>query len=174
MTRWLFLAALLIAFGFAGVYTYLGGFRAADVQQQTTAQPIFLAGRYFSGRVSNEQFGPMFRQAQQLHATGQLRGDLANIYYNDPAAAEDTVRAFVGLIVADTVSQQLPTEYRYRTFAAGQRVVQARIQASYLVAPDKLYSGVKTYAEQHQLKLAQVYLERFGADDQAEVLAVVK
>jgi hypothetical protein len=174
MTRWLFLAALLIAFGFAGVYAYLGGFRAADVTLETTAQPVYLAGRYFSGRVNSDQFGPLFRQAQQLHESGQLHGDLANIYYNDPAAAEDTVRAFVGLAVADTVSQQLPTGYRYRTFAAGQRVVHAQIQASYMVAPDKLYSGVKTYAEKQKLKLAQVYLERFGAEDRAEVIAALK
>ncbi|GAA3937367.1 hypothetical protein [Hymenobacter algoricola] len=174
MTRWLFIVALLIAFGFAGVYTYLGGFRTAAVTLETTTQPIFLAGRYFAGRVSSDQFGPLFRQAQQLHQSNQLRGDLANIYYNDPAAADDSVQAFVGLVVADTISQQLPTDYRYRVFAAGQRVVHARIQASYMVAPDKLYSGVKTFAEKQQLKLRHHYLERFGADDKAQVLAVVK
>ena len=174
MTRWLFLAALLIAFGFAGVYTYLGGFRAAAVTLETTPQPIFLAGRYFAGRVNSDQFGPLFRQAQQLQQSGQLRGDLANIYYDDPEAAEDSVRAFVGLVVPDTTSQQLPTDYRYRTFVAGQRVVHARIQASYLVAPDKLYSGLKAFAEKQKLKLGKVYLERFGADDRAEVLAVVQ
>ncbi|SHI42912.1 hypothetical protein SAMN02745146_0851 [Hymenobacter daecheongensis DSM 21074] len=174
MTRWIFLAALLIAFGFAGFYTYLGGFRAAAVTLETIPQPIFLAGRYFAGPVSSDEFGPLFRQAQQLRQSGQLRGDLANIYYNDPAAAKDTVKAFVGLVVADTTSQQLPANYHYRTFAAGQRVLHARIQASYMVAPDKLYSGVKNFAEKEQLKLRQVYLERFGDDDRAEVLAVVK
>jgi hypothetical protein len=174
MTRWLFLAALLIAFLIAGVYAYLGGFRTADVTLETTPQPILLAGRYFAGRVDSEQFGPLFRQAQQLHQSGQLHGDLANVYYDDPAAAQDTVRAFVGLAVADTVSQQLPTGYRYHTFGAGQRVVHARIQASYMVAPDKLYSGAKAFAERQKLQLGKVYLERFRADDQAEVLAVVK
>jgi len=174
MTRWIFIGALLIAFGFAGVLAYLGGFRSADVTLETTPQPIFLAGRYFAGRVSSAEFGPLFRQAQQLQQSGQLRGDLANIYYNDPAGAEDTVKAFVGLVVPDTTSQPLPTSYHYRTFAAGQRVLHARIQASYMVAPDKLYSGVKAFAGQQKLTLRQVYLERFGAADHAEVLAVVK
>ncbi|GAA4008760.1 hypothetical protein GCM10022408_21120 [Hymenobacter fastidiosus] len=174
MTRWIFIGSLLIAFGFAAVYTYLGGFRTADVTLETTTQPIFLAGRYFAGRVNSDGFGPLFRQAQQLQQTGQLRGDLANIYYNDPAGAEDSIRAFVGLVVADTTSQLLPTGYRYRTFSSGQRVAHARIQASYMVAPDKLYSGVKAFAEKQKLTLAHVYLERFGAADRAEVLAVVK
>jgi hypothetical protein len=174
MTRWLFLAALLVAVVFAGVYAYLGGFRAADVTLETTPRPVFLAGRYFAGRVDSEQFGPLFRQAQQLQQSGQLCGDLANIYYNDPAAAADTVRAFVGLAVADTVAQQLPAGYRYRTFGAGQRVVHARIQASYMVAPDKLYAGIKAFAEKQKLQLGKVYLERFGAADHAEVLAVLK
>jgi len=144
------------------------------VQLTITAQPIYLAGRYFEGKASSAEFGPLFRQAQQVRDNGQLHGALGNIYYSDPEASDDTVRAFVGLVVADTTSQKLPAGYRYRTFPAGQRVVQARLAASYMVAPDKLYSGVKNFMQEHKLASAKIYLERFPADAPAEVLAVVK
>ena len=144
------------------------------MQLITTAQPVYLAGRYFEGKASSDEFGPLFRQAQQVLNNGQLRGALGNIYYSDPEASDDTVRAFVGLVVADTTSQQLPPGYRYRTFPAGQRVVQARLNASYMVAPDKLYSGAKNFMQEQKLTSAKIYLEQFPADAPAEVMAVVK
>ncbi|UOR04792.1 hypothetical protein MUN82_17835 [Hymenobacter aerilatus] len=174
MTRWLFLGLLLVSLSVAVWYAYLGGFRNPYVQLTTTTQPIYLAGRYFEGKASSAEFGPLFRQAQQVLDNGQLRGSLGNIYYSDPEASDDTVRAFIGLVVADTVSQKLPADYRYRTFPAGQRVVQARIEASYMVAPDKLYSGVKNFMQKQKLTSAKTYLEQFPTDAPAEVLAVVK
>ncbi|MCR5888035.1 hypothetical protein LRS06_09665 [Hymenobacter sp. J193] len=174
MTRWLFLLFLGVAAVAAGIYAYLGGFRTPKVTLITTSQPIYLAGRYFQGRADSKEFGPLFRQAQQLQESGQLRGDLGNVYYNDPEAAGDTVKAFVGLIVADTTTQTLPSGYRYSTFNGGQRVVRARVEASYMVAPDRLYSGIKHFAEAQKIKLGKVYVERFPAQGPVEVLALVK
>ncbi|QIX61485.1 hypothetical protein FY528_07390 [Hymenobacter lutimineralis] len=174
MNRWFLLLSLAVIATVAGIYAYLGGFTTAEVELLTTKEPIFLAGRYFQGRADSKDFGPLFRQAHQLQESGQLRGDLGNVYYNDPEAAGDTVKAFVGLIVADTTSQTLPTGYRYSTFSGGQRVVRARVQASYMVAPDKLYSGIKHFAEQEKIKLGKVYVERFPAQGPVEVLALVK
>ncbi|MGY2130834.1 hypothetical protein ACW9KT_01295 [Hymenobacter sp. HD11105] len=172
--RWFWLIGFLLILVFGGVYAYLGGFRQPEVAVITTEKPIYLAGRYFNGPVKSEEFGPLFRQAQQLKASQQLQGNLANIYYNDPEAAGDTVKAFVGLIVADTVSQKLPPGYRYSIFSGGQRVVQARLEASYMIAPGKLYSGIKDFVKQQKLALSQVYVEQFPDTGPAEVLAVVK
>ena len=174
MTRWIFLSILLLTAASVAVYGYLGGFRKSDVAVITTSQPIYLLGHYYKGSVRGEAFGPLFRQAQQLKASGAVRGELANIYYNDPAVTRDTVEAFVGLIVADTANQKLPAGYRYRTFAAGQRVVQARTTASYLLAPNKLYPAIEDVAKQQKLKLRQVYLEQFVENGTSEVLAVVE
>ncbi|TGE14932.1 GyrI-like domain-containing protein [Hymenobacter elongatus] len=174
MTRWLFLLILVLTVGAAIVYGYLGGFTQPTVAIITTKAPVFLAGKAFRGSVRDEAFGPMFRQVKEAKDNGQLRGDLANIYYNNPEKARDTVQAFVGLVVADTVSQQLPAGYRYRTFAAGQRVIQARTTASYLVAPNKLYPAIADAAQQQKLQLQQVYLERFPEQGESEVLAAVK
>ena len=133
MTRWIFLIILFLTAAGVAVYGYLGGFRKPEIAVVNTSKPIFLLGHYYKGSVRNEAFGPLFRQAQQLRANGAVRGELANIYYNDPSKTRDTVEAFIGLIVADTTSQKVPTGYRYRTFAAGQRVIQAGTTASYLI-----------------------------------------
>ncbi|GAB2459797.1 hypothetical protein GCM10011375_09840 [Hymenobacter qilianensis] len=172
--RWFWLISFALALILGGVYAYLGGFRQPEVAVITTAKPIFLAGRYYNGPVQGDEFGPLFRQAQQYKEKNHLQGTLGNIYYNDPEAAGDTVKAFIGLIVADTVSQNLPPGYRYSTFSGGQRVVQARLDASYMLAPGKLYSGIKEYAKQHKIPLRQVYVEQFPDTGPAEVLAVVK
>jgi len=174
MTRWIFLAILLLTAAGVAVYGYLGGFRKPEVTVTTTPQPIFLLGHYYKGSVRGEEFGPLFRQAQQFRASGAVRGELANIYYNDPTTTRDTVEAFIGLIVADTMTRKLPSGYRYRTFAAGQRVIQARTTASYLLAPNMLYPAVEATAKQQKLKLRQVYLEQFAEEGPSEVLAVIE
>ncbi len=71
MTRWLFLGLLLVSLSVAVWYAYLGGFRSPDVQLTTTTQPIYLAGRYFEGKANSAEFGPLFRQAQQVFDNGQ-------------------------------------------------------------------------------------------------------
>ncbi|HEX8426221.1 hypothetical protein [Hymenobacter sp.] len=163
---------LIIAVGVA--YYALGGFKHADVKLETTTQPIFLAGSYFEGPGNSEAFGDLTRKAYEIRSSGKLRGTFGNIFYNDPASSSEAAKVFVGLVVDDTVSQQLPAGYKYRVFPAGQRVLHASIEASYLVAPDKLYSGVRDQAKQNGITLQNVYLERFPNTGPVEVWAVVK
>lgn len=163
---------LLVAFGIA--YFGLGGFRQAEITLETTAQPVFLAGSYFEGPANSETFGNLTRKAYEYRTSGKVRGTFGNIFYNDPATSSEAAKVFVGLIVDDTLTQTLPAGYRYRVFPAGQRVLHARIEASYLVAPDKLYSGVKEHAKQNGLALQSIYLERFPSTGPVELLAVVK
>lgn len=174
MNRIFLILSLLLIVGVGVAYYFLGGFKKATVKLETTAQPMFLAGRYFEGPASSEAFGDLTREAYQIRTSGKLRGTFGNIFYNEPASSSAAAKVFVGLIVDDTVSQQLPTGYRYRAFAAGQRVLHATIEASYLVAPDKLYSGVKDAAKTQGLTLQNVYLERFPTTGPVEVWAVVK
>ncbi|OWP64310.1 hypothetical protein CDA63_04530 [Hymenobacter amundsenii] len=166
--------ALLLIVGFAVAYWQMGGFKAATVTAETTSRPYFVAGRYYAGPANDEAFGDLTRQAYTLRKAGKLRGDFGNIFYNSPESTRDSARVFVGVLVADTSSQALPAGYSYRTFAAGQRVLHARIKASYLVAPDKLYNGIKTAAEEQKLTLRHVYLEHFPDQGEPEVFAAVK
>lgn len=174
MNRIFLLLSLFLIVAVAVAYYFLGGFKKAEVKLETTAQPVFVAGRYFEGPANSEAFGDLTREAYQIRTSGKLRGTFGNIFYNDPAKASETAKVFVGLIVDDTVSQALPQGYRYRTFAGGQRVLHARIEASYLVAPDKLYTGVKDAAKTQGLTLQNVFLERFPTTGPVEVWATVK
>jgi hypothetical protein len=174
MTRYLFLAIIVLTLVVAGVYVYLGGTREPTVALETTAAPLYLAGQPYRGSVRSDEFGQLFRRAKDVQ-TQQLRGDLANLYLNDPETAHDTITAFIGLVVADTV-QPLPPGFRYRLVPAGQRVVAARLTGvSYLLAPNKLYpAALEAVQKQKLTPRGNFYLERFGANDASEVWVGVK
>ncbi len=175
MTRYIFLAAILLAVLAAGAYAWLGGLRQPAVALETTAAPVLLAGQAYAGPAQGEGFGPLFQRAKQVLDEGRLPGAvLANLYYNNPETAHDTVRAFVGLAVADTL-HPLPAGLRYRFVPAGQRVVAARVAGvSYLLSPNKLYPAALDFAKAQNLAPRDFYLERFGPGETAEVWVGVK
>ncbi|WP_400192697.1 hypothetical protein [Hymenobacter sp. B81] len=172
MSRWFLIIGAALALTFAAVYTWLGGFRTPEVALVTTARPVFVLGQYYYG-LPNNDFGKLFSQANELQRSGRVRGTLGNIIYNNPQQEGDSVRAFVGLVVADTL-QARPAGYQYRTFAAGQRVLRAQVDAHFMLAAGLLYPAVEKQAAAQQLKLRHVYLEQFPADAPAEVLAVLQ
>ena len=162
-----------------------GLFDAADTQLLDVAALAFGKGLE-EGR---PQFRPRFQhlvlhddevvdrvvamRPQRIQA--RLRGDLANLYLNDPETAHDTIRAFVGLAVADT-AQALPAGFRYRLVPAGQRVIAARLTGvSFLLSPNKLYpAALEAVKEQKLTQRGDFYLERFGANETSEVWVGVK
>ncbi|AWM33927.1 GyrI-like domain-containing protein [Hymenobacter nivis] len=174
-TRYIFLAAILLSVLAVGAYGWLGGFRPAAVALETTATPVFLAGQAYAGSAQGDGFGPLFRRAKQVLDQGRLPGAaLANLYYNNPETAHDTVRAFIGLAVADTL-RPLPAGLRYRLVPAGQRVVAARVAGvSYLLSPNKLYPAALDLVKAQKLTPRNFYLERFGPGETAEVWIGVK
>ena len=173
--RYVFLAFILLTFVAAGTYIYLGGLREPAVALETTAAPLLLAGQPYHGLVSAEEFGQLFRQAKAAQDGGPLAGSaLANLYYNDPEKARDSLRAFIGLAVADS-SRPLPAGFRYRLVPAGQRVVAARLRGvSYLLAPNRLYPAAFDFVKARKLTRRPFYMEQFGADEQAQVWVGVK
>jgi hypothetical protein len=171
--RYLFLAIILLTLAAAGTYAYLGGTRAPSIALETTAAPLYLAAQPFHGPPNSDSFGQLFRRAKDAQA--HVRGSLANLYLNNPETAHDTIRAFIGLTVADT-AQALPAGFRYRVIPAGQRVLAARLTGvSYLLAPNKLYpAAFEALKKQHLTQRGNFYLERFGPGDDSEVLIGVK
>jgi hypothetical protein len=155
------------------IYAYLGGLRTPSVALETTVAPVLLAGQPFHGKVDDAHFGELFRTAktwQDAHA-GQ---PLANLYYNDPESAHDSIRAFVGVRVPDTTAA-LPAGWRYRVVPPGRRVVAARVQGvSFLLAPGKLYAAAQQLIKDHKLTKQPFYLEQFGADEADELRVGVK
>ena len=174
--RFFFPIVLLVTALVLGTYAYLGGLRTPTVAVETSPTPLLLAGQPYVGKVQGKRFGELFREAKTMQENGRLAGAaLANLYYNDPETAHDTIRAFIGLAVADTL-RSLPPGWRYRVVPAGQRVVAARITGvSYLLAPNKLYpAAVEAVKQQKLTQRGNFYLERFGADEASEMWIGVK
>jgi hypothetical protein len=156
-----------------GIYAYLGGLRSPSVALETTAAPVLLAGQPFHGKVDDSHFGELFRTAknwQDAHPSQPL----ANLYYNNPEAAHDSIRAFVGVLVLDTTAT-LPAGWRYRVVPNGRRVVAARVQGvSFLLAPGKLYAAAQQHIKDQKLTGEPFYLEQFGPNEDDELRVGVK
>lgn len=175
--RYLFPIVLLVTAVVLGIYAYLGGLRNPTVVVETTATPVVLAGQLFQGKVQDQRFGELFRAAKTMQDNGRLgtKPALANLYFNNPETAHDTVQAFIGLAVADSL-RPLPSGWRYRVVPAGQRIVRASIKGvSYLLAPNKLYpAAAEVVKEQKLIQRGNFYLEQFGADENSEMWVGVK
>jgi hypothetical protein len=174
--RYFFPAVLLLTALFLGIYAYLGGLRTPTVALETTAAPTLLAGQAYYGKVQGKRFGESFREAKIMQENGHFGKGLAlaNLYYNDPETAHDTIQAFVGLAVVDTTAA-LPTGWRYRAVPAGQRIMAARLTGvSYLLSPNKLYPAAVEAATQQKLTRRPFYLEQFGPGEVAQLWVGVK
>lgn len=171
MLRILGLFAFLLGIGLVVGYGLLGGFREAAVKVETTKHPVYLAGQYYRGSVQSEAFGQLFQQAKAAQDKGTVPGAtaLANLYFNNPTAAQDSIHALIGLAVRDTL-HPLPTGWHYRLVPAGQRVVAARLdQVNPMLAPGKLYPGAQAAARQLRLRPRPFYFEQFGPGEAAQV-----
>jgi hypothetical protein len=155
------------------IYAYLGGLRTPSVALETITAPVLLAGQPFHGKVDDSRFGELFRAAK-VHQDANPALPLANLYYNNPEAAHDSIRAFVGVLVPDTAGM-LPAGWRYRVVPAGRRVVMARVQGvSFLLAPGKLYAAAQQQLKDKKLIGEPFYLEQFGTDEVDELRVGIK
>lgn len=159
---------MAVAFGY---YGYLGGFDSPEITI-TTSKPRYVAGQYYEGPADNPAFGEFFTKAGRLQESKTLPGSLANIYYNNPEEKGDSIKAFIGILVADT-SVALPAGYELRLWKGGHKVVQVSTRAHYLLAPNKLYPALFDYLKNNNLKSGSQYLEVFPKKDQALVEAVL-
>jgi 4-amino-4-deoxy-L-arabinose transferase-like glycosyltransferase len=175
--RYLFPIVLVVTALALGFYAYLGGLRTPTAVFEATSTPTLLAGQSYVGKVQGQRFGELFREAKNTQENGRLGAGLAlaNVYYNNPETAHDTIRAFIGLAVADT-THSLPVGWRYRVVPAGQRIMRASIKGvSFLLAPDKLYpAATEAIKAQKLTQRGNFYLERFGTDETSEMWIGVK
>ena len=164
---------MLTALGLS-IYAYLGGLRKPSVALETSPTPVLLAGQPYHGKVDDARFGELFRTAKQRQDASPTPPPLANLYYNNPESAQDSIRAFVGLRVPDSTAA-LPTGWRYRVVPAGRRAVVARLKGvSFMLAPGKLYGAAEQGIEARKLTKEPFYLEQFGLNGVDELRVGVK
>ncbi|MVN76489.1 hypothetical protein GO988_09140 [Hymenobacter sp. HMF4947] len=172
--RFLFPLVLVFTAIGLGIYAYLGGLHSPTVALETTPTPVLLAGQPFQGQVQDERFAELFREAKLRYDAQPTAHALANLYYNNPESAHDTIRAFIGLRVPDTTAT-LPAGWRYRVVPAGRRVVAVRLpNTSYLLAPAKLYTAAQQRIKDLKLISQPFYLEEFGPGEQSALRVGVK
>jgi hypothetical protein len=168
-----FLLIILVLVGAGlGLYAYLGGFNPVTVQVVTT-DTHYLAGRYFAGPLNDEKLGELFRQASGNLDAKKVDGVLANIYYNNPEQENDSIKAFIGIKVLDTIAA-IPNGYELKRIAGGKKVVQASVQAHYMLSPKKLYPALFDYLKANKLQTTSTYLEIFLDSRHALVQAELK
>lgn len=173
-----FLFPLVLVFTAIGlsIYAYLGGLHTPTAAPETTAAAVLLAGQPYAGKVDEGRFGELFRAAKTAHDahTVPAAQALANLYYNDPEQAHDSIRAFVGLRVADTLGA-LPAGWHYRALPVGRRTVHAHIErTSFLLAPGKLYGAAEQQLKSQQLTKQPPYLEQFGPGESSDLWMGIK
>lgn len=154
------------------LYTYLGGFTKPDVKL-TTSKAMYVAGIPFEGTLQDEALGEAFKKAANILETSQLDGELGNIYYNNPESKSDSIKAFIGIVIPDSVVK-LPEGYTVRIVEGGRKVVRAEANADISLLPRKLYAAVFDYAEEENLKLQDFFVEWFPAKDRGVVEVPIK
>jgi hypothetical protein len=92
------LTGLVIISLAVGFYAWLGGFNTPEITQITTTE-MLVAGKEFKGSVKSEELGKLFHEAGKLVEEKTIPGELGNIMYNNPEKNNDSIRAFIGVIV---------------------------------------------------------------------------
>lgn len=168
-----FLFTGLIIVGLAlGFYGWLGGFNSPEITQITTTE-MLVAGKEFKGSVKSEELGKLFQEAGKLVEEKKIAGDLGNIMYNNPENQNDSIRAFIGIIVPSK-EVKLPAGYELRSVPAGQKALRAQIKAHYMLAPGKIYDAVFNYVKQNNLQARDFFVERFPDTKHADFLIFLK
>lgn len=162
-----------LAFGFViigiavGFYAYLGGFNQTKITQ-VISKTIYIAGAPYNGSLKNETFGKLFEKAGKLVEEKQVAGELGGIYYNNPEKSNDSISAFIGIVIPDT-TVKLPAGYSIRTVPAGKYILEAKLNAHYMLAPGKLYPALFDYAKSNNLQLQDYFVEYYPTTRHAAV-----
>jgi len=169
------LIALAILF-IIGLYYYhkLGGFNEPEIKI-AHASAYVVAGKPYVGKMmgqGSKEFGQLFNEADKYIEDKILTGVSVGVFYNNPRKENDTITAFVGVILKDTL-QKLPNGYVYRRIPA-RKIVRAHIKSHMLVAPF-IYPDIEEFAKLQKVELIyNPYLEMYPGDKEMIIEVPVK
>jgi hypothetical protein len=167
--RFIMLVFAVIIIGSA-VYLYgkMGGFTKTTMNVVSSPEYI-IAGKPYKGTMRNPAFGRLFLQADTFIIKNNLKGKawVCGVFYNNPAKDKDTLLAFIGVVVKDTLGTISPG-YSYRRIEP-RKVIRANIKAHYLLAPS-IYPEIDEYAEENKIQLKHVpSIEIYPSEDEVVV-----
>lgn len=163
----IFLGVVLAGMIVISFYTFLGGFKNIAFSIQPVSKPKVLAGIPFEGNMRSSRLDSLFEVTRQIHQSGRLKGTLGAIYYDVPLKkrSRGEINALIGIWL-DEASTPLPKGFQLRTIPAG-KVVQARLQAHFLVSPspDEVQEKMRQYARQQRLQPENLVMEQYLSDE---------
>jgi hypothetical protein len=165
--------AIIILGSAAYFYSKMGGFSSTSMTV-VSSPSYFIAGKPFKGLMKNPSFGGLFDEADTFIVKNNLKGKAwaGGFFYNNPPKDKDTLIAFIGVIMKDTLSP-LSDGYSYRSIP-GRKVIRANIKAHYLFAPS-IYPDIEEYAKENNIESLQVpSIEIYPSEDEVVVEVPVR
>ena len=164
------ISILLILFLAVGYWLFdqLGGNNPVVIEL-VEKNPESLIGKTFIGIPQEERLANLFKEVLELKNL-KPRTFLHTIYEVEPAGKLDTMRVFVG------INQFLPEEgYELKTFDE-RRYLKAVITGSSWVmpGPKTIKAKLEKYANEHQLELSGIFIDKIIEEDQVQVIAPIQ
>jgi len=153
-----------------GAFAYLGGFEEVPIEVKPS-EDIRLYGLTYRGTPQDERLRETFEQIEALKEANP-EAVMHTIYFIEPAGKLDTMQVFVGLDRLVSGSE----DFLQEKVIAADRVLVADIQINKLVMPrpERIKGLLIDFAEEQDLRLQGLFIDRLLAEDHVQVLAPLK
>lgn len=165
MRKALFITFAILMAGAIGFYIYLGGLNSVEISIENV-DGYQIAGREFEGKANAKEIETYFFEAKGYVQSGQLKGVLTIIHYNDTTLDEDETKLFIG-VTLDNFTDNLPRNYTLQTIDC-DKAVRATIEAHNVVmpGPETIESNLKEEAVKNNLTLQDFTIEQYVSENQ--------
>jgi hypothetical protein len=145
------------------IYIQLGGNQEVSISQ-THTPTYYLVGKKYEGKRSKKAVKNLMDEIADLVKTKQVNGIFAVYHFMNPDSEQDTLNAFVGVILADTLSK-VPVGLESQRIPASE-AVRATVGSHWLVSPNpaEVSEKIKAFAKKKQLSLSEKVLEKYNQD----------
>jgi hypothetical protein len=151
----------------AGVYAWLGGFHSPE-KKEMNLPGYMLTGIPFRGNARDERLGEIFSRIRQFHTEKLPENVLVALYFRQKIDNPDSVNAFIGVIVKDSLPA-LPNGFTYQRLESGKGIrVSVRVHPL-LFSPERLQAALYEYASTKSYQLEDYVLEKYISEGEYEM-----
>ena len=150
------------------IYAYLGGLK--EVKLSVVSEEVYhMLGNRFTGQIESDSLRDMFMEAKRLIEENHVSGTLAILYFKDAEQGRDTIECFTGILL-NAAPTKIPAGMEYEAFDS-KGAVNARFDGHRLVTPNpaEIKEKVVGYAEENNLNLQQIFVEKYFSDNAIEI-----
>uniref|UniRef100_UPI00404861C1 hypothetical protein n=1 Tax=Roseivirga sp. TaxID=1964215 RepID=UPI00404861C1 len=157
----------------AGLYIYLGGLNSVEISVEEI-NGYQIAGREFKGNADAKEIEDYFFEAKEFAISGELKGVLTIVHYNDTTLAKKETRLFIG-VTLDEYSGFLPADYTLLNINC-DKVVRATIEAHNAVipGPTSIEARISQKAKEEGLSTELFTVEKYVSANVLEIDSPVK